>query len=125
MPELPLVSILVPCYNEQATISLLLEAVWQQTFPAEQLEVIIADGMSTDGTRQAIGDFAGTHPQLTIQVVDNPQRIIPAGLNLAIEAARGTVLLRLDHLRLHYIDSYQISLREKSDLTFLLLWTFL
>jgi succinoglycan biosynthesis protein ExoA len=96
MPELPLISILVPCYNEQATISLLLEAVWQQTFPAEQLEVIIADGMSTDGTRQAIGDFAGTHPQLTIQVVDNPHRIIPAGLNLAIEAARGTVLLRLD-----------------------------
>ena len=49
---MPIVSIVVPCYNEQATIGLLLDALYQQTYPRSELEVIIADGLSTDGTRQ-------------------------------------------------------------------------
>ncbi len=50
----PLVSVIVPCYNEQATIRLLLEAIYTQTYPRQALEVVIADGMSTDGTREEI-----------------------------------------------------------------------
>jgi glycosyltransferase involved in cell wall biosynthesis len=58
--------------------------------------VIIADGMSTDGTREAIEAFKAGHPALAIRVVDNPKRIIPAALNEAIAAAGGDVIVRLD-----------------------------
>lgn len=92
----PSVSVLVPCYNERRTIGLLLEAIWNQSYPRADIEVIIADGMSTDGTRDVIQFFALEHPELNLRVIDNPDRIIPAALNRAVDAARGEVLLRLD-----------------------------
>ncbi len=90
------VSIVVPCYNEEATIQFLLEAILRQTYPGEYLEVVLADGMSTDQTRAQIDAFKNKHPELSVRVVDNPQRIIPAALNLAIRASSGEIIIRLD-----------------------------
>jgi glycosyltransferase involved in cell wall biosynthesis len=92
----PLVSIIVPCYNEQATIRVLLEAIYAQTYPRQALEVVIADGMSTDGTREEILAFVVSHPDLEVRVVDNPASSIPSGLNFALEASEGTYIVRLD-----------------------------
>ena len=91
-----LVSVIVPCYNEQATIGLLLDALYNQTYPRQDMEVIIADGLSTDGTRQVIEAYQLAHPQLKIVIVDNQRRIIPAGLNQAIRASSGEYIVRLD-----------------------------
>lgn len=91
-----LVSVVVPCFNENRTISLLLDALRQQTYPLGSVEVLIADGRSTDGTRDTIAQYAVVHPDLALQVVDNPRRTIPAALNLAIQAARGEIIVRLD-----------------------------
>jgi glycosyltransferase involved in cell wall biosynthesis len=93
---LPKVSVIVPCYNEQSTIRLLLDALHQQTFPRANMEVIVADGFSKDGTREAITAFQKDCPELNVRVVDNTNRSIPSGLNRAIEAARGEIILRLD-----------------------------
>jgi glycosyltransferase involved in cell wall biosynthesis len=90
------VSIIVPCYNEQATVGLLLEALYAQTYPRQQMEVVIADGMSTDCTREEIDAFKKAHPGLSVRVVDNAKRSIPAGLNRAIEASQGDYIVRLD-----------------------------
>jgi glycosyltransferase involved in cell wall biosynthesis len=102
-----LVSVVVPCYNEQATIRLLLEAIIKQSYPQEQLEVIIADGLSTDRTREEIAKFQRNHPSLRIQVVDNPARNIPSGLNRALEVARGEYIVRLDAHSMPYPDYIQ------------------
>ncbi len=93
---LPRVSVIVPCYNEQSTIHLLLEALFKQTYPRAEMEVIIADGLSTDGTREVIAAFQKDFPDLCVRVVENAKRIIPAGANRAIEAARGEIIVRLD-----------------------------
>jgi glycosyltransferase involved in cell wall biosynthesis len=93
---MPFVSVIVPCYNEQTTIRLLLEAIYQQSFARENMEVVIADGMSTDHTRAEIERFRKQHADLLIRVVDNPQRNIPAALNRAIEASKGEVIVRVD-----------------------------
>ncbi len=93
---LPRVSVIVPCYNEQSTIRLLLEALLEQTYPRAEMEVIVADGLSTDGTLDAVAAFQRDFPDLCVRVVENANRSIPAGLNRAIEAARGEILLRLD-----------------------------
>jgi glycosyltransferase involved in cell wall biosynthesis len=92
----PLVSIIVPCYNEERTIGLLLQAILDQSIGAEAMEVILADGGSTDRTLEVIRGFAELHPQLGVRVVPNPARVIPAAVNRGIEAARGKVILRLD-----------------------------
>ena len=92
----PTISIIVPCYNEVRTIGALLEAVAAQTLPASQLEMIIADGGSDDGTRQAIQAFTSNHPDLRLRIVDNPARSIPAALNVAIAHASGAAVIRLD-----------------------------
>lgn len=93
---MPTVSIIVPCYNEQATIQQLLQALYQQTFPVKEMEVIVADGLSSDNTRKLIIGFQVSHPDLAIRIIDNPQRAIPSGLNRAIEASRGEYLVRMD-----------------------------
>lgn len=92
----PKVSIIVPCYNEQSTIRLLLEAVRAQTFPCSEMEVIISDGMSTDGTRDVVAAYQKEVPDLEIRLVDNALRTIPSGVNRAIEAARGEIIVRSD-----------------------------
>lgn len=91
-----LVSIIIPCYNEVNTIAALLDALYQQTFDHNQLEVVIADGGSTDGTRAAIQRWLAAHPDFTVRVVENPARTIPAGLNTAIRAAQGEIIIRMD-----------------------------
>lgn len=92
----PFVSIITPCYNEHKTIGLLLEGVYRQSYPRTALEVVIADGGSTDATLEVIRTFQSSHPDLAIRVVPNPQRITPAALNRAIAASRGEILIRLD-----------------------------
>ena len=86
----------MPCYNEQQTIRLLLASIYRQTYARQNLEVIIADGLSTDKTRQEIQEFQLAHPDLAVSVVDNPQRNIPSALNQALSAARGDFIIRLD-----------------------------
>jgi succinoglycan biosynthesis protein ExoA len=92
----PSVSIIIPCYNEESTIGHLLESLLTQTYPRAQMEVIISNGMSTDGTRAAIDDFQQAHPDLILRVIDNPAQTIPSGLNQAIGQARGEIIIRLD-----------------------------
>jgi glycosyltransferase involved in cell wall biosynthesis len=94
MPSL--VSVVVPCYNEQATIRTLLEAVYTQTYPRQNIEVIIADGRSSDQTRAEIAAFRSLHHDLQVSVVDNREQTIPAGLNRAILASQGEYIVRLD-----------------------------
>src|SRR5659263_139011 len=99
---LPSVSVIIPCLNEEKTIHFLLDALLHQTYPTGRLEVIIADGLSTDGTRQEIEKFQAAHPELSVQIVDNPKRHIPSGLNIAIKASRGEyVAVSYTHLRAH------------------------
>jgi len=92
----PKVSVIVPCYNEESTIRLMLDALVRQTYPKEDLEVVVADGMSNDNTVLEIENFQKSHPELKIRVIENQKRIIPAGLNRALEAAKGEYVIRLD-----------------------------
>jgi len=101
---MPSISIIVPCYNEQTTIRKLLASIYAQSIPRTDLEVIIADGLSTDGTRAEIAAFADSHQDLHIRLVDNPGRSIPAGLNCALKVASGEFIIRLDGHTVPYAD---------------------
>ena len=93
---MPKVSVIIPCYNEQATIRLLLKALYEQTFPYRDMEILIADGMSTDGTRDEIAAFQREYPDFVLHVINNTLRTIPAAVNRAIEISQGRIIVRLD-----------------------------
>jgi succinoglycan biosynthesis protein ExoA len=92
----PRVSIIVPCYNEQATIRRLLEAIYHQTYSHAEMEVVIADGLSEDATRKEIASFQNENPELPVCIVDNSGRTIPSAINCAILASRGEIIIRMD-----------------------------
>jgi succinoglycan biosynthesis protein ExoA len=87
-------SVIMPCLNEVTSIEKTLRSVLSQQRPTEQFEVIVADGMSDDGTRELLEAIASVHPE--VRVIDNPARIQAAGLNAAIAVAKGQVIVRMD-----------------------------
>lgn len=88
------VSIVVPCRNEAKYIEPFIDGLLKQDFDSLDWEVLIADGMSDDGTRRILDAISARDPR--IRVIDNPSRIVPTGLNAAICAARGSIVIRLD-----------------------------
>ena len=86
----------MPCYNEQRTIRSLLDSIYHQSYPRKNIEVIIADGLSTDQTRQEIQEFSLENKDLVVRVIENLKRSIPSGLNQALDAAGGHYIVRLD-----------------------------
>jgi succinoglycan biosynthesis protein ExoA len=89
------VSVIVPCRNERDFVEAFCASVLAQALaPGRELEVIIADGGSDDGTLQLLQRLAQTEPRL--QVIANPARIVASGLNRALERARGETIVRMD-----------------------------
>jgi glycosyltransferase involved in cell wall biosynthesis len=89
----PRVSVIVPALNERHTLADALQPLLDDPIGSE-LEVLVAVGPSTDGTRELVADMAARDPR--IRLVDNPERITPAGLNAAIRASRAPIILRMD-----------------------------
>ncbi len=90
-----LVSVIVPCRNEADHIDRFLGCLLQQKLPDDTtIEVLIADGSSDDGTRERIESWRCRRPNF--RVIDNPRKIVSAGLNAAIREARGDVIIRMD-----------------------------
>ncbi len=89
------VSILIPCYEERNFIRPCLESVSGFKLPeGTEVEVLVLDGMSTDGTREIVVEFAAVDPRF--HLVDNPNRTQSAALNLGVSLARGEFIMRLD-----------------------------
>jgi glycosyltransferase involved in cell wall biosynthesis len=84
----------MPCLNEAGFIEACLLCVRAQTYPTDRFEILVADGGSTDGTRDILARLARDDGR--IRVIDNPDRIQAAGLNHILTEARGEVIIRMD-----------------------------
>src|SRR4030095_4333743 len=94
MNSTPTVSVIVPCRNEKDYIENSVQSMLAQEPPPGGFEVIVVDGMSDDGTREILKRL--TEEDSRLRVLDNLERIIPAGLNAAIKAAQGNIIVRMD-----------------------------
>lgn len=92
----PFVSLILPIRNESNFIEQSLRAVAEQNYPVDCMEVLISDGKSTDDTLEIIVRFTKSHPELKIRILDNPDRIVPTGMNIALRKARGEIIVRVD-----------------------------
>lgn len=97
------VSIIIPCRNEARVIEAVLQSVADQQPPPGGFEILVADGMSDDGTREILlrvgqkslgpGAVASSPP---MRVIDNASRMAATGLNAAIRVASGDIIIRMD-----------------------------
>jgi succinoglycan biosynthesis protein ExoA len=90
----PLVSIVIPCRNEGASIEGCVRSILAQKSPPGDFEVLIADGMSDDGTRDILAQLSAESRR--IRLIDNEKYIVSTGLNAAIRAAQGEIIIRVD-----------------------------
>lgn len=90
------ISVIVPCRNEAGYIEAFLDSALAQQLPMpdDRLEVVVADGMSDDGTRALLDSRSGADDRL--RVVDNPAGITSTALNLATVCASGDIVVRMD-----------------------------
>lgn len=94
------ISLIIVAYNAADCLDALLGDLCAQNVPPAQLEVLLVDSASTDGTRAQMLDFAQRAP-FAVQVLDNPKRWLAAGINVALRAATGDAVIRLDaHARI-------------------------
>src|SRR6267143_6471971 len=93
MSELPFVSIIMPVRNEERAIARVLECLLAQDYPTDRMEIIVADGMSADGTRALVSAAAAGDSR--IRWIDNPRRIMPSGFNLGLKAAKGDIIIMM------------------------------
>lgn len=89
------ISIIVPCRNEKRHIGKFVDSVLAQELdPGCDMEILIADGMSDDGTREELISRMARCQKL--RMIDNPGRVVSTGLNAAIEASTGDIIVRMD-----------------------------
>lgn len=86
------VSVIIPAYNAERTLRETLESVLDQTYG--DLEIIVVDDGSTDGTEASVKDYA---EQRRIQYIKRENGGIAAGRNTGLRASTGKFVSLLDH----------------------------
>lgn len=92
LPSLPRVSVVIPSLNEERYIGALLDSIEAQDYPLDRIEVLVADGGSSDATREIVASRAAHTSLAALRLVDNPGRSTAAGLNAGAAAATGEVI---------------------------------
>ena len=87
-----LVTVIVPARDEERSIGATLTALRRQSYSA--LQIVVVDSGSTDGTVAVVERHMAEDPR--VELLHNPRGIIPAALNIALAAARGRWLVRMD-----------------------------
>jgi glycosyltransferase involved in cell wall biosynthesis len=85
--ELPLVSIIIPCRNEEKFIGACLDSVIDNDYPQDKLDILVVDGASEDGTREMVEGYTRRYP--FINILANPDRIFASALNIGIRHSKG------------------------------------
>jgi succinoglycan biosynthesis protein ExoA len=92
-PELPFVSIIMPIRNEERGILRALESLLSQDYPRDRMEILVADGLSTDKTRRIMSIAAADDSR--IRLLDNPRCIMASGFNVGLKTARGDIIIMM------------------------------
>lgn len=92
LPEMPLVSVIVPVYNIERYVNDCVGSIVAQTY--ENLEVMLIDDGSTDSSGKLCDEWA--HNDARVHVIHQANAGLSAARNSGIEAATGQVILFVD-----------------------------
>lgn len=104
MAALPFITIAMPSYNEEGYIEDCLRSLLRQDYPADKMEILVADGGSQDKTREIVARITAEDPR--VRLLDNSEhRIQSYGMNLAIKESKGEFILVTD-VHAEYANNY-------------------
>jgi glycosyltransferase involved in cell wall biosynthesis len=89
-----MVSIICPVYNEEKYIRSCIDSLLLQDYPLSDVEIFFVDGGSNDKTIEIINNYTIKYP--FINVLHNPQKNVPAAMNMGINVSKGEIVIRLD-----------------------------
>lgn len=92
--QIPFISIIIPCRNEEKCIEHCLQSILTNIPAGAGLEILVIDGVSNDRTKLIVSEIIKEHTN--IKLLDNPAKIQAAGMNIGIKAAKGDIIVRLD-----------------------------
>jgi cellulose synthase/poly-beta-1,6-N-acetylglucosamine synthase-like glycosyltransferase len=85
------VSIIIPCRNEKKYISKCIDSFLKQSYPRELIQIVVADGMSNDGTRDILQDYCDKYSN--VKLIDNKGLSAPKGMNLGIKSSNSDIII--------------------------------
>jgi len=91
MSDLSLISIIIPCRNEEKFIGKCLDSIVGQVYPKDKLELFVVDGMSTDKTREVVREYGQTYS--FIAILENRMKVTPFAMNIGIRSSQGEVII--------------------------------
>lgn len=86
-------SLILLSYNERNHIDSCIKSLIQLDYPQQDYELIIVDGLSTDGTKDKI--YSWKKKFLNILIIENPEHITPVSMNIGIRIAKGEYIIFL------------------------------
>ena len=90
------VSIIITARNEEKYLPMLFKDILNQTYPLQNIEVVLMDSNSKDNTRTLMEEFKTNNESLSVQIVTNERQIQAAGFNEGVKHATGDVVLKID-----------------------------
>lgn len=88
------VAVIIPTLNEELFIENCLASVMEQTFPFEEMDVMVVDGGSKDRTREIVQRISECHPN--VRLIENPGRIQSIAFNIGVKSSSAPYVVRLD-----------------------------
>ncbi|MEL9909437.1 MAG: glycosyltransferase family 2 protein [Ignisphaera sp.] len=93
----PMISVVVPTYNEAGFIEGKLDNIYDQEYPRDRIEVVVVDSASTDGTPERVLEWGNRHPDIALKLVREPVRRGKAyALNEALKHVSGEIVVVTD-----------------------------
>ncbi len=96
LKEYPLVSIVIPAYNEEKNVASTLKSLTQLEYPKNKLEIIVVNDGSKDETKNAVEEFIIQNSKFDIKLINKKNSGKGASLNKGLEAAEGEFFVVLD-----------------------------
>lgn len=87
----PFVSVILPCRNEKRFINECLTSLLKNNYPQGKMEILVIDGVSTDGTLEMVESVSHQNP--AVKILSNPARIFPSAVNTGIRNSSGEYIL--------------------------------
>lgn len=87
----PLVSIIIPCRNEERYIAACLDSVLAQDYPHDYLELFVVDGMSADRTQDIVSAYEKKYRHICL--LENKSIATPSAFNIGIKHAKGEIVI--------------------------------